>query len=170
MKSFLELCKERKSIRAYSDRPVKEEDINYILECMRLAPSAVNYQPWRFMIVRGSDCLKLQQCYTNSWFKSVGNCIIACCDHTKTWKRRYDGKDHGDVDLGIVTAYFLLAIVERGLASCCVCNFDAILCKRLFCLGEGIEPVCFLPLGYQDDTIEPRDPGRLPMEDILMQK
>ena len=52
--SFLELARKRCSIRKYAPKNVEQEKIDYILEAARLAPSAVNYQPWYF--VCGSKC------------------------------------------------------------------------------------------------------------------
>ncbi|MDE6181395.1 MAG: nitroreductase family protein, partial [Phocaeicola sp.] len=48
---FLELVKARYSARQYSNRPIETAKLNYIMECVRLAPSAVNFQPWRVRIV-----------------------------------------------------------------------------------------------------------------------
>ena len=168
MKTFLELCQARHSVRAYTERPVSMDDVYYVLDCMRLAPSAVNFQPWRFLLVQGDDCRKLQQCYANPWFKSVRTCIVALCDHRRSWKRNFDGKDHGDVDLGIVVAHFMLAAVDRGLSSCCVCNFNPGLFKMHFNLHDDLEPVAFLPLGYEDTAVAPRKPGRNKIEDLML--
>ena len=48
---FLELTKKRFSARNYKSDKVEQDKIDYIIECARLAPSAVNYQPWHFMVV-----------------------------------------------------------------------------------------------------------------------
>ena len=50
--NILELSQKRFSVRKYSDKPVSEEDLQYILESVRMAPSAVNRQPWKFVIVK----------------------------------------------------------------------------------------------------------------------
>ena len=49
--NFLELTKKRFSVRNYKSDRVEQDKIDYIIECARLAPSAVNYQPWHFMVV-----------------------------------------------------------------------------------------------------------------------
>ena len=49
--NFLELVKARYSARKYANRPVEAEKLDYIMECVRFAPSAVNIQPWRLRIV-----------------------------------------------------------------------------------------------------------------------
>ena len=50
--NILELSQQRFSARKYTTEPVSQADLDYILECVRLAPSAVNRQPWKFVIVR----------------------------------------------------------------------------------------------------------------------
>ena len=61
---FLELIKKRFSARSYKSDAVEQEKLNRIIECARFAPSAVNYQPWHFLIVKSEEQrLKVQQCY-----------------------------------------------------------------------------------------------------------
>jgi hypothetical protein len=55
--NFLELVKARYSSRNYDARPVEQEKLDYIMECVRLAPSAVNLQPWRFRIVTDKETI-----------------------------------------------------------------------------------------------------------------
>lgn len=73
MRDFLELARDRRSTRSYdTDRTVEEDKLNYILECARIAPSAVNRQPWRFYVVRSEDGkAKLRQCYSREWFNEA---------------------------------------------------------------------------------------------------
>ncbi len=48
---FSELLLKRESVRRYSQKPVAQKDIELIMEACRLAPSACNSQPWRFVVV-----------------------------------------------------------------------------------------------------------------------
>ena len=50
MTRFLEIAKNRYSCRKYDNRPVEEEKLNLVLEAGRVAPSAVNFQPWHFYV------------------------------------------------------------------------------------------------------------------------
>ena len=62
--SFLDIVRNRRSVRGYSDTPVEQEKLDYILEAARLAPSAVNYQPWSFFVVKSRDVLnKIYESY-----------------------------------------------------------------------------------------------------------
>ena len=169
-KSFLELCEKRHSVRAFSEKRIEAEDLDYIMECVRLAPSAVNYQPWKFLRVKDCERDLIRQCYQNPWFAGAQDYVIACCDHDVSWRRRQDGKDHGDVDLGIAVEHFCLAAAERGVATCWVCAFDAALCSKLFKLPENLEPVVFLQLGYAATDFVPRERKRKEVGELWIER
>lgn len=79
--NFLELVKARYSARKYANRPVEAEKLDYIMECVRFAPSAVNFQPWRFRIVTDEAVLKaLYSCYKREWLATAPCIIVACVD------------------------------------------------------------------------------------------
>lgn len=163
--NFLELVKQRYSCRAYKPLGVEKEKLKYILECVRLAPSAVNKQPWRFRIVsKEEDKARLQQCYNRDWFKTAPMYVVASVLHDEEWVRS-DGKHHGDIDIAIAVEHLCLAATEQGLATCWVCNFDAVLCKELFNLSDNEEPAVLIPLGYAEDEVKPKN--RKPIETIV---
>lgn len=163
--NFLELVKQRYSCRAYKPLGVEKEKLEYILECVRLAPSAVNKQPWCFRIVsKEEDKVRLQQCYNRDWFKTAPMYVVASVLHDEEWVRT-DGKHHGDIDIAIAVEHLCLAATEQGLATCWVCNFDAVLCKELFNLPDNEEPAVLIPLGYAADEVKPKN--RKPIEAIV---
>jgi len=163
--NFLELVKSRYSCRAYNAESVEREKLDYILECVRFAPSAVNKQPWRFHIVsEEEDKARLQQCYSRDWFNTAPMYVIATILHDEEWVRS-DGKHHGDIDIAIAVEHLCLAATEQGLATCWVCNFDATLCKQLFGLAANEEPAVLIPLGYAADEIRPKN--RKTIEEIV---
>ena len=160
-----ELMKSRYSCRSYQPASVEPAKLDYIMECVRLAPSAVNKQPWRFRIVSSDeDKAKLQRCYARTWFNSAPMYIIASLVHDEEWVRS-DGKAHGDIDVAIAVEHLCLAAAEQGLGTCWVCNFDALLCKQLFSYAEGEEPVVLIPIGYPADEAKPKI--RKEMNEIL---
>ena len=71
--NLLELVKNRYSCRAYKSLNVEKEKLDYILECVRFAPSAVNKQPWLFHIVSNDEdkavcsLLKVQNEHTQGY-------------------------------------------------------------------------------------------------------
>ena len=162
---FLELVKSRYSCRAYKLLAVEKEKLDYIMECVRFAPSAVNKQPWRFHIIyNNEEKAKMQQCYNRDWFKSAPMYIIASILHDEEWVRA-DGKHHGNIEIAIAVEHLCLAATEQGVATCWVCNFDAVLCKELFALPENEEPAVLIPIGYAAD--EPKLKNRKSIEEIV---
>ena len=115
--NLLELIKKRCSVRKYAPTPVEKEKIDYILEAARLAPSAVNRQPWYFLLVtEQAGCEKIYACYSREWIQTAKSFIVVCGDHAQSWKRAGDDKDHVDVDAAIATEHICLAAAEQGLA------------------------------------------------------
>lgn len=153
--NLLELANSRYSVRSYSSQPVEQEKIDYLLDVARLAPSAVNKQPWRFIIVQSDEKKRaLQGCYERDWFKEAPLYIVVCGIHSESWKRGLDNKDHCDIDVAIATEHIVLAAEELGLGTCWVCNFNASLCSKIFDLKEEEEAIVILPIGYANDNIK----------------
>ncbi len=163
--TFLELTKGRYSCRNYQSKPVEQEKIDYVMECVRMAPSAVNKQPWKFRIItEQADKEKVQQCYNRDWIKTAPMYIIASEMHTEEWVRA-DGKHHGDIDIAIAVEHLCLAATEQGLATCWVCNFDAVKYGKLFKLEDGEEPAVIIPIGYAADEVTEKK--RKPIAEIV---
>lgn len=146
---FLDLVKARYSVRDYLPKEVEDNKLRYMLECARLAPSAVNKQPWRFIIIQGSqERSKLHDCYNRDWFNSAPVYIMVVINENESWVRSSDNKNYGYVDAAIAIEHICLAAASVGLGTCWVCNFDTLKCKKLFNLTEGEEPVALVPVGY----------------------
>jgi nitroreductase len=147
---FIELAKKRYSVRKFKPKPVKEEELQYVLEAGRVAPSAVNYQPWHFLVIREKENLeKIHALYHREWFRQSPAVIIIFADHNQSWKRA-DGKDHADIDIAIAVDHMTLAAADRGLGTCWICNFDKQKTIEYFNLPPNLEPIVFLPLGYPE--------------------
>jgi nitroreductase len=98
--NILELSQTRFSARKYTDEAVSDADLAYILECVRLAPSAVNRQPWKFVVVRSKEAKEhLWQAYDRDWFRTAPLYIVCMKNNSECWTRRYDDKQHGDIDV-----------------------------------------------------------------------
>jgi nitroreductase len=163
---FKELCTARYSCRNYTDRPIEEEKLRYIMECVRLAPSAVNRQPWRFIVIKDQPRLDLiYNAYAREWIRNAPVIVVCLADRQNAWVRPSDGKNHADIDLAIAIEHLVLAAAEQGLGSCWVCNFDAPLFSQTFPLPEGYEPIALVPLGYAAD--QPTEKHRKNMADIM---
>lgn len=163
---FLSLAQSRFSLRNYKSTPIEEEKLHKILEAGRTAPSAVNFQPWHFIVI--NDTEKLEQIYTSykrEWIKQAPVIIVACVDHSQSWKRKSDGKDSADIDIAIAVDHMTLMANELELGSCWVCSFDVDKCSQILELPDFVEPVVILPLGYPD--IEAPSKKRKPLSEIV---
>lgn len=167
---FLELAKKRYSVRNYRPDKVKDEDLEYILEAGRVAPSAVNYQPWKFLVIREEKNLRgVHQLYHREWFRQAPLVVILLADHEQAWKRA-DGKDHADIDISIAADHMTLAAADRGLGTCWVCNFDKDKTVKHFRLPAHLEPAVFLPLGYpaSESDINRHETKRKALSEIVL--
>lgn len=164
---FLELTRKRFSARSYKSDAVEQEKLDYIMECARLAPSAVNYQPWHFLLIKSEvQRQKMQQCYNREWFAGAPVYIVVCVDSAAAWARKADNKNHGDIDAAIAAEHICLAATALGLGSCWVCNFDVELLQANFRLPAGRCPVAVIPVGYVDEMPE-RSSTRKGVDEIV---
>lgn len=151
---FLKLAKDRYSVRKFCDKKVEKEKLDLILEVGRVAPTAVNYQPQRIFVLDTEEALsKLKACTTYHFHAPLA--LLICYDKTVSWKRSYDGKDMGEVDVSIVATHMMLEVTNLGLGSTWVGHFDPQKIEEVFELPENIIPVALLPIGYPDETSVP---------------
>ena len=147
---FIKLAKQRYSCRKYKQQQVEDGKLQLILEAGRIAPSAVNYQPWIFVVVKDENLENLRNCYHREWFKSAPMYIVLCANHDESWKR-HDEKDHADIDVSIAADHMTLAATSLSSATRWVCNFNKDDVIKTLSLPENFEPLVILPLGYPED-------------------
>jgi len=166
---FIELAKQRYSCRSYQDKTVDEGKLLKVLEAGRIAPSAVNFQPWHFIVIKEEENKKkICSAYKRDWLQQAPVIIVVCGDHSVSWKRA-DGKDHCDIDIAITVTHMTLMAAEQGLGTCWVCNFDMQKCSEVLNLPKHIEPMVLLPIGYPADIVdtERHSSKRKPLEMIV---
>ncbi|MGD8507148.1 MAG: nitroreductase family protein [Candidatus Bathyarchaeota archaeon] len=156
----------RRSIRLYEKKPVEKEKLNRILEAGRLAPSADNKQPWRFIVVTGENVKeKLRVTYDEEWFVSAPVIIIGCAVPEEAWMR-VDGQEYWMVDVAIAMQNMILAATELGLGTCWIADFDEKAIRKALNLPSNIRVVAMTPLGYPAEEKHPvRD--RKPLAEIV---
>ena len=169
MSMFLELAKERFSVRSFKSQPIEPEKLNGVLEVGRIAPTACNNQPHRVKVITNAeDLAKVDKCTPCRFGAPV--VLLVCYDNTVCWKRKFDGATSGEVDASIVTTHLVLAAHEVGLGTCWVMYFDPAKTTELFELPDTIVPVAFLPIGYPAADAMPADghSQRLALDKILL--
>lgn len=165
---FIELAKNRCSIRQFSQKSVEKEKLDLILEAGLLAPTACNNQPHRILVIENEESLsKLRKCTPYHFDAPI--VLLICYDNSQSWKRSFDGKDSGDIDASIVTTHLMLQATELGLGTTWVGHFNPDTIKKEFSIPENITPVALLPLGYPaaDATPNPLHYKRESSEKII---
>ncbi len=165
---FLQLAKERHSVRKYSPEPVGDDVLQTILEAGRVAPTAANFQPQRFLVVSSPEGL--------AKLGKAGNlhgaplAVVVCCRRDKAWQRPQDGHSMVDIDATIATTHMMLQAWAQGVASCWITWFDPEVLRREFSLPDSVVPVNILALGHaveRKDVAERHLRQRIPLEDMV---
>ncbi|MBA7601927.1 MAG: nitroreductase [Candidatus Cloacimonadota bacterium] len=160
-----EAIKERRSVRAYDDKPVEKEKLNKIFEAARLAPSAANYQEWRFVVVTEKSKGKaLMTAANNQSFVAEAPVVIACCAETDEHKMRC-GEQCYPIDVAIAIDHITLAAVALGLGTCWIGSFYPDKVREILNIPKTIKVVELLTLGYPADS--PRPKNRKTIEEIV---
>ena len=145
---FYELAKSRYSTRSFSDRKVSDEDINKILECGRISPTAKNLQPEMIYVIKSEEGMsKLRNVCKMTYNAPV--CLMVCADKNISWKNELeDGYDSYEMDATIVATHMMLEATDLGINSVWVRMFNSKDISKEFDLPSNIVPVCLIMLGY----------------------
>jgi len=169
--SFFDLVQKRSSCRSYRTDPVPREKIERCLEAARLAPSACNSQPWRFIAVENPQ---LKQRIVDQAFGGVfamnafvqkAPVLIVVVRQRSRYAAMLGGALRGIqyslIDVGIAGEHFALQAEEEGLGMCWLGWFSERPLKRILGLGRQDKVDIVLSLGYPDDQA-PRNKMRKP--------
>ena len=171
MKDFLELCKQRYSVRSFTDKKVEREKLEKILEAGRVAPTAVNFQPQVIYVLQSLYAVAKMARVTPYMF-GAPQALLVCYDENICWKNHKheeDGHSAGEMDATIVLTQMMLQAWELGIGSCWVCSFDFKKTRELFNLPENIKIAALMPIGYASAQGVPSDrhPKRKPLEETV---
>lgn len=160
-----EAIRKRESIRAYLDKPVPEEKLINVLEAARLAPSAMNSQPVKLVVVRDAGKRKaLAQAANGQTFVGEAPVIIAAVATNTSYVMSCGIPSH-PVDLAIAVDHMTLAAVDEGLGTCWIGAFSQEKVKGILDIPDNYRVVTLLPLGYPK-----RESGlkrRKPLEELV---
>lgn len=153
---FLTLCKNRYSCRKFSDKPVESEKIDSIIEAARLAPTAVNRQPFLIFKMESDAAKKAIRATTKCHFGAETFLLVAAKPE-EAWVRPFDSRNFADVDASIVATQMMLAIEDLGLSSTWVGYFDAPKLKTLCSALSPYDLIAIFPIGYAAEDAAPSE-------------
>ncbi len=147
---FFELINTRESIRDYDkDAKVSKETLLKIVDAGRIAPSASNKQPWKFLIVSSVEMLeKVRHCYHKEWFKNAPHILVVVGDNSNSWIRKADNYNSIETDLTIAMDHMILAAEAEGVGTCWISAFDNIILRKALRLTDNEVVYNITPLGY----------------------
>lgn len=159
-----EAIRRRYSCRSYADKPLEEQKLDAILEAARQAPSAKNFQDWRFVVVMDKTARReLAAAANNQTFIENAGAIIVACTVSKHVMRC--GQAIGPIDVAIAIEHMCLQATELGLATCWIGSFYPDKVRAVVGIPEDVEIVELLALGYPADS--PKEHRREPIESIV---
>jgi len=156
-----ELIRGRRSVRRYLETPVDRDKILACLEAARLAPSAENVQPWRFLVVDDpslKDRLTAQAfsgIYSMSRFARHAPVIIVILARLDLLANRLGRQIQGTsfylIDIGAAGEHIALQAQELGLGTCWIGWFNARRVRKLLRIPRRFKLVALLALGHAED-------------------
>jgi nitroreductase len=147
----------RYSVRSYQQQPVEKEKLLAVLEAARVAPSAKNFQEWRFVVVQDEAIRhRLMVAANNQAFVGEAPVVIACCA-TNTDHVMRCGQASYPIDLAIAIDHMTLQAVEEGLGTCWVGSFYEDQVKAILDIPKEVRVVELLALGYPKDRAKSKD-------------
>jgi nitroreductase len=142
---------------------VESEKLDKILEAARLAPSARNFQDWRFVVVTNKEIrTQLKTAAYDQAFVAQAPVVIACCSNINHQMRC--GQPTPPIDVAIAMEHIALAATSLGLATCWIGSFYPDQVRHILQIPTHIHVIELLTLGYPADT-QP-EIKRLPLESI----
>lgn len=174
--ALLDLLKQRKSVRDFLDRPVERDKIMMCLEAARIAPSAGNSQPWKFIVVDDGQ-LKSRLCRAafggiyavNAFCKSAPVMLVVVSEKSKFLARigsMFRGTKFYLLDIGAAVEHFVLEAEDLGLGTCWIGWFNEKGVKETLDIPRQKKVDILIALGYYDREKLGPEHGREPMDKI----
>lgn len=156
----LQAIRERRSVRIFNAKPVPRNLVEELIDCARLAPTARNIQPWKFVVITKKETLQeLGSLAENgSFIKESGCCIAVFCQDTKYYLE----------DGCAATENILIAACGLGLSSCWVAGDKkpyADKVRELLGAPVDFKLVSLIPLGFSD--ARPPLPSKKSLNDVV---
>jgi nitroreductase len=175
--NFLELVKKRQSVRKYSDKPVEREKLVRCLEAARLAPSASNGQPWKFVVVDQEDLVAkvatktMGPLWTFNKFVPQSKIIVAIVIEKMKMitaaGATIKDKEYALFDIGIAAEHFCLQAADEGLGTCMLGWFDEDGVKQLLNVPFNKRIGLLITLGYPPEDYPVRMKIRKDFDEIV---
>ncbi len=162
---YQDLIEQRYSCRKFTDEALTQSELEAILEAGRVAPSAINRQPWRFLVLQGEDLAKVDECSRCRY--NAPTAILVCFNQEESAKNPVVTPDYGWIDSGLALMQMALEAKNLGLDSCIVGAYEPAVAREVFAIPESVVPYQFLMVGH--GAMEPAQlhNERRPLDEIV---
>lgn len=137
-----EAISSRRSVRSFLPTPVPEGSMDRILEAGRLAPSAMNRQPWHFIFVTDPEKRKALSKGKFAGFLASSPLVIVGCSN-----REKSPKWHA-VDTAIAMQNMVIAATNEGLGTCWIGSFDESIVREAMKIPSEYGVLAMIAVGY----------------------
>ena len=153
--NFIDLAKERYSVRDFKEQAVEKEKLDKILEAGNIAPTAKNLQPQRIYVLESEEALKKLDELTNCRYKAK-TVLLFTYDTNEEWTNPLEEGIHSGVeDVSIVATHIMLMAKELGLDTCWCNYFPNTKLEEALNIPKNEKSVLFMPIGYASDNAKP---------------
>ena len=150
---FFETIRNRRSIRKYNDKSVEKEKVQKILEAARLAPSAMNRQPYKLLVVTKKETLsKINSACNQEWKAPI--MLVMVSIPKEAWVRD-DGEEYWKADAAVAMHQISLAAYAEGLGTCWIVAFKEKEVKKILKIDSESRVAFLSPLGYPAENKGP---------------
>ena len=164
-----EMIRDRRSIRAFTDGDISDDEVELLVEAACWAPSAGNRQPWEFVVVRdGKNKRRLvEAAHGQSFIAEAPVVFVVCADPGRSASRygRRGAELYCLQDTAAAVQNLLLTAAANGLGGCWIGAFDEDRAAEAVGAPRGVRPIAIVPVGYPAERPPPR-PRRRPSEVI----
>ena len=175
--SFLKLVHLRQSVRKYTSKPVEPEKLQRCLEAARLAPSASNSQPWKFVVVNDPELKQKVAKETIGPLSTFNNfvpqspvIVAIVIEKMKTLTKigaSIQDREYPLIDIGIAAEHFCLQAAEDGLGTCMLGWFNEKPIKELLNIPKDRRIGLLITLGYAPEDYHVRKKIRKKPEETI---
>lgn len=162
--NFKLILEGRESCRRYDPaKRIPHQILQEIAEAGRMAPSACNLQPWRFLFISSAELLsKVKESYGSRWVDNAPHFLVVVGKRSAAWVRS-DGYNSLETDLAIAMDHMILAAEALGIGTCWIAAFEEAKLRKALSLRDddevfAITPLGYLPAGYKKNTKKNRKP------------
>ena len=170
--NVIDAIRMRRSVRSFRTQPIPDDVMWALTEALRSAPSACNFQPWRFILVDDSSLrMNLAHAARDQMFIAEAPLVVvACVKPAEAYDRMGGYWNSCDLDVANAVDHMLLAATEKGLGGCWIGSFDEKAVKNLLGIPEEAKVAAIVPIGYptQEDMLHNlMESERKPREEVI---